>query len=175
LNPTPNVQTQVLPGVAGIQSMTTNPTNGNNYATPNNNNYTKNPSTKTLPARPLTMAGAPGAQPPPLPVPPQAPPARSRPPVPQAPLPANPAAAVLQSVKQAFSGGAPPPPPPPPPPPAPSGGKNQGYVYIPPQSQLPQTKGGATLICLIPGCGKPVHLDDNGLPASDYCSQRHRE
>ncbi|KZP04323.1 hypothetical protein FIBSPDRAFT_876627 [Athelia psychrophila] len=164
-NPGPNanayMQPQVLPGVAGIQLMTPNPN------PPNGNTYTK-----TLPQAPASQS-----QPPPLPIPPPAPPAGRRPPVPQGPPPANPAAAVLQSVKQAFSGGAPasPPPPPPPPPPGPPGSKNNGFVYIPPQSQLPQTKGGATLICLIPGCGKAVHLDANGLPASDYCSQRHRE
>ncbi|EAU83116.1 hypothetical protein CC1G_11642 [Coprinopsis cinerea okayama7 len=31
------------------------------------------------------------------------------------------------------------------------------------------------LECLIPGCGKPVHVDAKGLKTSDYCSQRHRE
>jgi len=31
------------------------------------------------------------------------------------------------------------------------------------------------LECLIPGCGKPVHVDAKGLKASDYCSMRHRE
>ncbi|KAG5642904.1 hypothetical protein DXG03_001911 [Asterophora parasitica] len=29
--------------------------------------------------------------------------------------------------------------------------------------------------CLIPGCGKPVHVDANGVKTSDFCSQRHRE
>ncbi|KAJ7614077.1 hypothetical protein FB45DRAFT_261481 [Roridomyces roridus] len=30
------------------------------------------------------------------------------------------------------------------------------------------------LDCLIPGCGKPVHVDSSGA-MSDYCSQKHRE
>ncbi|CAA7269532.1 unnamed protein product [Cyclocybe aegerita] len=29
--------------------------------------------------------------------------------------------------------------------------------------------------CLIPGCGKPVHIDAKGIKMSDYCSMRHRE
>ncbi|RDB29285.1 hypothetical protein Hypma_014878 [Hypsizygus marmoreus] len=29
--------------------------------------------------------------------------------------------------------------------------------------------------CLIPGCGKPVHVDAQGMKTSDYCSKRHRE
>ncbi|KAF8808630.1 hypothetical protein BYT27DRAFT_7222792 [Phlegmacium glaucopus] len=29
--------------------------------------------------------------------------------------------------------------------------------------------------CLIPGCGKPVHVDAKGVKTSDYCSMRHRE
>lgn len=29
--------------------------------------------------------------------------------------------------------------------------------------------------CLIPGCGKPVHVDEKGVKASEYCSMRHRE
>ncbi|KAJ3515130.1 hypothetical protein NLJ89_g1944 [Agrocybe chaxingu] len=29
--------------------------------------------------------------------------------------------------------------------------------------------------CLIPGCGKPVHVDAKGVKVSDYCSMRHRE
>ena len=41
-------------------------------------------------------------------------------------------------------------------------------------SQAPATTPPA-LNCLIPGCGKPVHVDENGFPASAYCSQRHRE
>ncbi len=31
------------------------------------------------------------------------------------------------------------------------------------------------LRCLIPGCGKPVHVDAKGVKTSDYCSLRHRE
>ncbi|TFK36681.1 hypothetical protein BDQ12DRAFT_686325, partial [Crucibulum laeve] len=31
------------------------------------------------------------------------------------------------------------------------------------------------LECLIPGCGKPVHVDSRGMKTSDYCSMRHRE
>lgn len=29
--------------------------------------------------------------------------------------------------------------------------------------------------CLIPGCGKPVHVDSTGVSTGDYCSLRHRE
>ncbi|KIJ98118.1 hypothetical protein K443DRAFT_680995 [Laccaria amethystina LaAM-08-1] len=29
--------------------------------------------------------------------------------------------------------------------------------------------------CLIPGCGKPVHVDAKGVKTSEYCSMRHRE
>ena len=29
--------------------------------------------------------------------------------------------------------------------------------------------------CLIPGCGKPVHVNAKGVKASDYCSMRCRE
>lgn len=29
--------------------------------------------------------------------------------------------------------------------------------------------------CLIPGCGKPVHIDSSGSKTSEYCSMRHRE
>ncbi|KAF8630187.1 hypothetical protein AX15_003065 [Amanita polypyramis BW_CC] len=29
--------------------------------------------------------------------------------------------------------------------------------------------------CLIPGCGKPVHVDAQGNTTSDYCSRKHRE
>jgi len=29
--------------------------------------------------------------------------------------------------------------------------------------------------CLIPGCGKPVHVDSSGSKTSEYCSKRHRE
>lgn len=31
------------------------------------------------------------------------------------------------------------------------------------------------LECIIPGCGKPVHVDAKGVKSSDYCSMRHRE
>jgi len=31
------------------------------------------------------------------------------------------------------------------------------------------------LECFIPGCGKPVHVDAQGMKTSDYCSMRHRE
>ncbi|TEB34607.1 hypothetical protein FA13DRAFT_1789019 [Coprinellus micaceus] len=39
----------------------------------------------------------------------------------------------------------------------------------------PQQSDPEDLECLIPGCGKPVHVDAKGLKASDYCSQRHRD
>jgi hypothetical protein len=38
-----------------------------------------------------------------------------------------------------------------------------------------QAAAADDLECLIPGCGKPVHVDSKGLKASDYCSMRHRE
>ena len=31
------------------------------------------------------------------------------------------------------------------------------------------------LECFIPGCGKSVHVDAQGMKTSDYCSMRHRE
>jgi hypothetical protein len=30
-------------------------------------------------------------------------------------------------------------------------------------------------VCLIPGCGQPVHIDANGAQQSEYCSLTHRE
>ncbi|PFH48380.1 hypothetical protein AMATHDRAFT_76772 [Amanita thiersii Skay4041] len=33
----------------------------------------------------------------------------------------------------------------------------------------------APTLCLIPGCGKPVHVDAQGLFPSSYCSKKHRE
>ncbi|KAH6913470.1 hypothetical protein BKA70DRAFT_1525790 [Coprinopsis sp. MPI-PUGE-AT-0042] len=43
------------------------------------------------------------------------------------------------------------------------------------QPQFQQPVNTDDLDCLIPGCGKPVHIDAKGLKTSDYCSQRHRE
>ena len=46
---------------------------------------------------------------------------------------------------------------------APSGTLAQAPTNMPP------------LECLIPGCGKPVHIDTQGNTTSDYCSRKHRE
>ncbi|KAJ2932507.1 hypothetical protein H1R20_g4587, partial [Candolleomyces eurysporus] len=61
-----------------------------------------------------------------------------------------------------------------------SGGGVQQQQYQ--QQQYPQygqqqqqQYSAEDLECLIPGCGKPVHVDSKGMKTSDYCSQRHRE
>lgn len=103
-------------------------------------------------------------QPPPLPLPPAQ--ASLRYPNPNVTAaPANPTTSVLQSVKQAFASVSQTQPPP---------SKAPPYIQTNSRAQYPQAPGVAP-DCLIPGCGKPVHVDENGLPASDYCSQRHRE
>lgn len=82
----------------------------------------------------------------------------------------NAAATVLQSVKQAFSTSSQPQQLQP--------QKSESYSQGSTKSRSSQTLATApppALDCLIPGCGKPVHVDENGYPASAYCSQRHRE
>ncbi|RXW20686.1 hypothetical protein EST38_g5153 [Candolleomyces aberdarensis] len=61
-----------------------------------------------------------------------------------------------------------------------SGGGVQQQQYQ--QQQYPQygqqqqqQYSAEDLECLVPGCGKPVHVDSKGMKTSDYCSQRHRE
>ncbi|KAF8072200.1 hypothetical protein FPV67DRAFT_925883 [Lyophyllum atratum] len=44
-----------------------------------------------------------------------------------------------------------------------------------PQPVSAQPAAADNTECLIPGCGKPVHVDSKGIKTSDYCSQRHRE
>ncbi|KAF5341907.1 hypothetical protein D9611_001973 [Ephemerocybe angulata] len=72
-----------------------------------------------------------------------------------------------------------------------SNGVNYGVAPPPPSGAgglgLSSVGGGAAggyqqpqpdaedLECLIPGCGKPAHVDAKGMKTSDYCSQRHRE
>ena len=59
-----------------------------------------------------------------------------------------------------------------------------GAVYLAPSAppagaqpllHLSTQEAADDLECLIPGCGKPVHRDAQGLTTSDYCSMRHRE
>jgi len=110
---------------------------------------------KTSPAKPSTTQAPPASlQPPPLPLP-QAPVILKAPNSTLPPVPTNTLNSVLQHTKQAFSAASQPPQP-------------------PSKSQYGQALGDPPA-CLIPGCGKPVHVDENGMPASDYCSQRHRE
>jgi hypothetical protein len=59
-----------------------------------------------------------------------------------------------------------------------SGGGVQQQQYqqqYPQYGQQQQQYSAEDLECLIPGCGKPVHVDAKGMKSSDYCSQRHRE
>ncbi|KIM80427.1 hypothetical protein PILCRDRAFT_822558 [Piloderma croceum F 1598] len=130
-------------------------------------NANTNGSSKNLPPKPYV------AQAPPAPLYP------SPLPLPSAPLgtkytnpniPPDPANAVtstvLQTVQRVFSGGSqqqtlPP--------------KAQPFGQANGRGQYGQAPVGPPHDCLIPGCGKPVHVDENGIPASDYCSQRHRE
>ncbi|KJA16184.1 hypothetical protein HYPSUDRAFT_302503 [Hypholoma sublateritium FD-334 SS-4] len=58
-----------------------------------------------------------------------------------------------------------------------------GAVYLAPSAppagaqplRLSTQEAADDLECLIPGCGKPVHRDAQGVTTSDYCSMRHRE
>ncbi|KAJ7472734.1 hypothetical protein FB451DRAFT_1469686 [Mycena latifolia] len=67
--------------------------------------------------------------------------------------------------------------------------RNNPFLNQPPASNAPATAASGTaapsaapqapppvqpLDCLIPGCGKPVHVDGTGV-MSDYCSKKHRE
>lgn len=60
-----------------------------------------------------------------------------------------------------------------------TGGLGLGGFGNVPAYQQPAAGSGIVdaedLECLIPGCGKPVHVDAKGLKTSDYCSQRHRD
>jgi hypothetical protein len=78
---------------------------------------------------------------------------------------ANTAGSVLQTVRHAFSMG----------PQQPSAPPKSQSEQANVQNQYAHVPVCLSPDCLIPGCGKPVHLNENGLPASDYCSQRHRE
>ena len=55
--------------------------------------------------------------------------------------------------------------------------KSPATAQQPPSAQQPITTiAAATHVeCLVPGCGKPVHTDVQGVKTSDYCSKRHRE
>ena len=53
--------------------------------------------------------------------------------------------------------------------------QQQQYQQQYPQYGQQQQYSAEDLECLIPGCGKPVHVDAKGMKSSDYCSQRHRE
>ncbi|KAF8730639.1 hypothetical protein AX14_005328 [Amanita brunnescens Koide BX004] len=70
--------------------------------------------------------------------------------------------------------------------PLPAAQNNNPFMNLTNQQQPPQqvapngtsTQAPAStqpLQCLIPGCGKPVHVDTQGNTTSDYCSRKHRE
>jgi len=64
-----------------------------------------------------------------------------------------------------------------------SAAPTNGAVYLAPSAppagaqplRLSTQEAADDLECLIPGCGKPVHRDAQGVTTSDYCSMRHRE
>jgi len=72
-------------------------------------------------------------------------------------------------------------PPPPPPPQLPANDPSfigqqlptfvNGYGTVPTQAAPPPPQ----MICGIPGCNEPVHVDADGTITSEYCSMRHRE
>lgn len=54
--------------------------------------------------------------------------------------------------------------------------QQQQPQQVAPNGTLAQAPASAPpLECLIPGCGKPVHIDTQGNTTSDYCSRTHRE
>ncbi|CAL1717320.1 unnamed protein product [Somion occarium] len=42
-------------------------------------------------------------------------------------------------------------------------------------SKEPAGPQGVPVVCAIPGCEVPVHVDSNGVQISEYCSMSHRE
>ncbi|KAF8335148.1 hypothetical protein F5887DRAFT_620500 [Amanita rubescens] len=89
---------------------------------------------------------------------------------------AAPAVPATQPAGQAVAGAAPPP----------AAQNNNPFMNLTNQQQPSQPiapngtsaqapVGTPPLQCLIPGCGKPVHVDTQGNTTSDYCSRKHRE